>query len=67
VDEAVGLCKASGDLKRRGTIDQGLAISPLDFSALLSRRDPRWADDPNAGEEFECAGQLSPGEDVPEP
>jgi aspartyl/asparaginyl beta-hydroxylase (cupin superfamily) len=61
--------KASGDLKGAlGAVDRALAISPLDFSALLSRAvilDQ--LGDPNAGEEFGHAlAQLPPDEEVPE-
>ena len=61
--------KASGDLNGAlGAVDRALAISPLDFSALLSRAVilDRLGD-PNAGEEFGHAlAQLPPDEEVPE-
>lgn len=61
--------KASGDLKEAlAAVDRALAISPLDFSALLSRAViVDGLGDPNAGEEFGNAlAQLPPGEDIPE-
>lgn len=62
--------KASGDLKGAlAAIDRALAISPLDFSALLSRAVilDRLGD-PSAGDEFGHAlAQLPPDGEVPEP
>ena len=62
--------KASGDLKAAlPAIDRALAISPLDFPALLSRAlilDQ--LRDPNAGEAFDNAlAQFPPGAEVPGP
>jgi hypothetical protein len=62
--------KASRDLDGAlAAVDRALAISPLDFSALLSRAvilDQ--LEDPSAGEEFGHAlAQLPPDEEVPEP
>lgn len=64
------MCKASGDLKGAlAAIDRALAISPLDFSALLARAvvlDN--LGDPNAGLEYGNAlAQLRPDEEVPAP
>ncbi len=64
------MCKASGDLDGAlAAIHRALAISPLDFSALLSRAvilDQRG--DGEAGEAYgQALAQLSPDEDVPEP
>ena len=58
--------KASGDLKGAlAAIDRALGLSPLDFSALLSRAVILdGLGDPNAGEEFGNAlAQLPPGEE----
>ena len=64
------MSKASGDFKGAlAAIDRALAISPLDFSALLSRAVilDRLGD-PSAGEEFGHAlAQLPPDKEVPEP
>jgi tetratricopeptide (TPR) repeat protein len=61
--------KAAGDLSGAlAAVDRALALSPLDFSALLSRAVilDRLGD-PNAGEEFGNAlAQLPLDEDVPE-
>jgi len=62
--------KAAGDLKGAlAAIDRALAMSPLDFSALLSRAlilDQ--LGDPNAPEEYGNAlAQLPPDGDIPEP
>jgi len=62
--------KASGDLKGAlAAIDNALSISPLDFSALLSRAvimDGLKA--PGAGEAYgQALAQLQSEEDVPEP
>jgi len=60
--------KASGDLKGAlEAIDRALALSPLDFSALLSRAVILEAlGDPNAGEEFGNAlAQIPPDGVVP--
>ena len=60
--------KASGDLNGALTaIDRALALSPLDFSALLSRAVILdGLGDPNAGEEYGNAiAQLSPDDVVP--
>jgi aspartyl/asparaginyl beta-hydroxylase (cupin superfamily) len=64
------MCKVSGDLQGALTaIDRALAISPLDFSALLARA--MILDnlgDPNAGEEFGNAlAQIRPDEPIPGP
>ena len=62
--------KAAGDLNGAlAAIDQALALSPLDFSALLSRAVILDAlGHPGAGEEFGNAlAQLPPGEPVPPP
>jgi aspartyl/asparaginyl beta-hydroxylase (cupin superfamily) len=64
------MCKASGDLGAALTaIDRALALSPLDFSALLSRAvilDN--LGDPNAGEEYGNAlAQIDPAKEVPGP
>jgi len=62
------MCKASGDLNEAlVAIDRALAISPLDFSALLSRAViSDGLGDPNAGEEFGNAlAQLPTGQAVP--
>jgi aspartyl/asparaginyl beta-hydroxylase (cupin superfamily) len=62
--------KASGDLTGAlAAIDRALAISPLDFSALLARAVILdGLGDPNAGEEFGNAlAQLPPGEEIPAP
>jgi tetratricopeptide (TPR) repeat protein len=64
------MSKAAGDLKGAlAAIDRALAISPLDFSALLSRAVILdGLGDPNAGEEFGNAlAQLPPDEDIPTP
>jgi aspartyl/asparaginyl beta-hydroxylase (cupin superfamily) len=60
--------KASGDLRGAlAAIDSALALSPLDFSALLSRAVIlEGLGDPNAGEQFGNAlAQLPPDEAVP--
>lgn len=62
------MCKASGDLEAAlAAIDRALAISPLDFSALLARAfilDN--LGDPQAGEEFGNAlAQVHPDEEIP--
>jgi tetratricopeptide (TPR) repeat protein len=60
--------KASGDLNAAlAAVDKALAISPLDFTALISRAVIlEGLGDPNAGEEFGNAlAQLPPGESVP--
>jgi hypothetical protein len=62
--------KASGDLDGAlEAIHRALTISPLDFSALLSRAvilDQK--SDPEAGEAYgQALAQLPPEEDVPEP
>jgi aspartyl/asparaginyl beta-hydroxylase (cupin superfamily) len=60
--------KASGDLQGAlAAVDGALALSPLDFSALLSRAVIlEGLGDPNSGEEFGNAlAQLPPDEDVP--
>jgi hypothetical protein len=60
--------KASGDLNAAlAAVDKALAISPLDFTALVSRAlILEGLGDPNAGEEFGNAlAQLPPGETVP--
>src|SRR4051794_2471707 len=62
------MSKAAGDLKGAlSAIDRALAISPLDFSSLLSRALILEAlGDPGAGEEFGNAlAQLGPDEPVP--
>ncbi len=64
------LCKASGDLDGAlAAIHRALTLSPLDFSALLSRAvilDQRG--DPEAGEAYgQALAQLRSDEDVPEP
>jgi aspartyl/asparaginyl beta-hydroxylase (cupin superfamily) len=62
--------KASGDLQGAlAAVDSALAISPLDFSALLSRAVVLEAlGDPGAGQEFGNAlAQLPPDEAVPPP
>ena len=62
--------KASGDLQGAlAAVDSALAISPLDFSGLLSRAVIlEGLGDPNAGEEFGNAlAQLPPDEAVPPP
>jgi aspartyl/asparaginyl beta-hydroxylase (cupin superfamily) len=64
------MAKAAGDLKGAlSAIDRALAISPLDFSSLLSRALILEAlGDPGAGEEFGNAlAQLGPDEAVPPP
>lgn len=64
------MSKAAGDLKGAlAAIDKALAISPLDFSALLSRALILEAlGDPGAGEEYGNAlAQLAPDEAVPPP
>ena len=60
--------KASGDLRGAlAAVDRALALSPLDFSALLSRATILdGLGDPAAGEEFGNAlAQLPPGEPPP--
>jgi aspartyl/asparaginyl beta-hydroxylase (cupin superfamily) len=64
------MCKASGDLRGAlAAVERGLALAPLDFSALLSRA--MLLDqlgDPMAGEEFGNALAQVPAEDqIPEP
>jgi tetratricopeptide (TPR) repeat protein len=62
--------KAAGDLKGAlAAVDRALAISPLDFSALLSRAVILdGLGDPGAGEEFGNAlAQLPSDQDIPEP
>lgn len=64
------MCKISGDLQGAlSAIDQALALSPLDFSALLARAvilDN--LGDPNAGEEYGHAlAQIRPDEEIPGP
>jgi hypothetical protein len=62
--------KASGDLRGAlAAVDRGLAVTPLDFSALLYRAVLLDAlDDPTAGEEFGNAlAQAPPDSEVPEP
>ena len=64
------MSKASGDLDGAlAAIHRALAISPLDFSALLSRAvilDQRG--DPEAGEAYgQALAQISSEEDMPEP
>jgi aspartyl/asparaginyl beta-hydroxylase (cupin superfamily) len=62
--------KAAGDLQGAlAAIDRALAISPLDFAALMSRAvilDN--VGDPAAGEEYGNAlAQIAPGEEIPGP
>lgn len=62
--------KASGDLKGAlAAIDRALALSPLDFSALLARAVILdGLNDPSAGEAYGHAlAQLHPDEDIPGP
>lgn len=62
--------KASGDLEGAlAAVDNALAVSPLDFSALLSRAVIlEGLGNPGAGEEFGNAlAQLPPDEPVPPP
>ena len=62
--------KASGDLQGAlAAVHSALAISPLDFSALLSRAVILdGLRDPSAGEAYDHAlAQLPPEEDVPAP
>ena len=62
--------KASGDLRGAlEAIEQGLAISPLDFSALLSRAVILdGLKEPGAGEAYgQALAQLQSEDDVPEP
>jgi len=61
--------RASGDLKGAlGAVERALAISPLDFAALLSRAMLLDAvGDPMAGEEFGNAlAQAPPDEEIPD-
>jgi aspartyl/asparaginyl beta-hydroxylase (cupin superfamily) len=64
------MCKASGDFRGAlAAIDRALAISPLDFSALLARAvilDN--LGDPDAGEAYGHAlAQIHPDEEIPGP
>lgn len=64
------MCKASGDLQAAlGAINRALALSPLDFSALLSRAVILdGLGDPTAGEEYGHAlAQVGSEEAIPEP
>ena len=64
------MCRASGDLPGAlSAVERSLALSPLDFSALLSRAMLLDAlGDPMAGEEFGNAlAQAPPDEQIPEP
>jgi aspartyl/asparaginyl beta-hydroxylase (cupin superfamily) len=63
------MCKASGDLRAAlAAVERSLALSPLDFSALLSRA--MLLDqlgDPMAGEEFGNAlAQIPPDDQIPD-
>ena len=64
------MCRASGDLQGAlAAVERALALTPLDFSALLARAMLLDAmGDPMAGEEFGNAlAQAPPDEDVPQP